>query len=263
MFEKELPDMVQAATKTDPLHRPARSSRFRVAYTAPDGAVEGEFVVTLIVGRFPPHRGPGPSAIWIGEVATCRAPKGKLDALMPTFISIGSSVEPLPDWFNIMVQTAEMFVHQVQQADDQIFKDQSEAIEARMKILRDAARMASADASDRIRQRFADQQKAKDQVQRQFMHYVNDTASFRDPNNGSTVGRSRPIIAISTSVISATLFKPMTRRSRRPSIRKPLEADGEGGLIVHCSPKGNATRGLLGPEPRVCAYNNGIGERDN
>jgi hypothetical protein len=188
VFEKDLPDMARAVTKTDPLHRPAQSCRFRVAYTAPDGPVEREFVATLIVGRLTPHPGvPGPSATWIGDVVTCRAPKGKLDALMPTFVAIGSSVAPEPDWFNIMVQTAEMFVRQVREADDQLLGDQREAIKARMDALREAAQKASADTSDRIRQRFADQQNGKAQVQRQFMHYVTDTSSFRNPNDGSTV----------------------------------------------------------------------------
>ena len=187
VFEKDLPEMARAITNSDPTRRPARSCRFRVAYTAPDGPVEREFVVTLIVQHFTPHPGAAPSVLWIGEAATCRAPKGKLDALMPIFTAIGSSVAPLPDWYNIMIQTAEAFVHQVQQADEQIIKDQRDAMNARMKILTAAARQANADTSDRIRQRFDDQQNAKAQVQRQFMHYVTDTSSFRNPHDGSTV----------------------------------------------------------------------------
>ena len=86
-----------------------------------------------------------------------------------------------------MVQPAEMFLRQAQRANDQVLRDQRDAINARMKILRNTTQKARTDTSDRLRQRFVDQQNAKAHVQRQFMHYVNATSSFRDPNSGPTV----------------------------------------------------------------------------
>jgi hypothetical protein len=47
------------------------------------------------------------------------------------------------------------------------------------------AQKASDQVSQQIRENFANQQRAKAENQEQFMHYINGTASFRDPNDGS------------------------------------------------------------------------------
>lgn len=183
---EQMPGYAKAQADADALHRDFTSWRTRMTYTAADGPVEREWVVTLIVpkpeaGRFPP------SYLWVADATTWRAPAGKLDGLRPTFSAMGSSVKPLLPWFNLEAQTAEAFLAAQQRGEAQMLNDQRAAINQRMQILRDEARQASQDVSDRIRTNFAQQQAAKAQGQRQFMHYVTDTAGYKNPNDGSTV----------------------------------------------------------------------------
>ncbi len=184
--EEQMPEFAKAQADADPLHRTFTSWRTRMTYTAADGPVEREWVVTLIVQKPAAARIPA-SYLWIADATTWRAPAGKLDGLRPTLTTIGSSVKPLLPWFNLEVQTAEAFLQAQQQAEAKILNDQRVAINQRMEMLREEARQASQDVSDRIRTNFAEQQSAKAQGQRQFMHYVNNTAAFKDPNDGSTV----------------------------------------------------------------------------
>jgi len=184
--EEKMPDFAKAQADSDPFHREFTSWRTRMTYTAADGAVEREWVVTFIVGKNDTGRFPA-TYTWMADATSWRAPMGKLDGLRPTFTAIGSSVKPLLPWFNLEVQTAQLFLQNQQQANAQRLKDQREAINQRMEMLREEARQASAQVSERIRTNFAEQQAAKAQSQRQFMHYVNDTAAFKDPNSGATV----------------------------------------------------------------------------
>jgi hypothetical protein len=184
--ETDMPDFAKAQADADPLHRQYISSKFRLGYTAPDGPVEREFVATLIIQRFPGSK-IGPTMMWMGDATTCRAPQGKLDALMPTFIAIGSSVRVLLPWYNEEMQVAQMFLQQQRQMEAQMLQEQSQAIDQRMQILRQEAQESSQEVSDRIQQNFQAQQQAKSQEQTAFMHYINNTTGYTDPNNGSTI----------------------------------------------------------------------------
>jgi hypothetical protein len=184
--EEQMPGYAKAQAGADPFHRDFTSWRTRMTYTAADGPVEREWMVTIIMTKNDMGRFPATYA-WMADATTWRAPAGKLDALRPTFTAIGSSVKPLLPWFNVETQAAVMFLQEQQKAQAKLLKDQRDAINGRMQILRDEARQASQQVSDQIRSNFAAQQAAKAQSQRQFMHYVNDTAAFRNPNDGSTV----------------------------------------------------------------------------
>ena len=185
--EEQMPEYAKTQADGDPLHRDFTSWRTRMTYTAADGPVEREWVVTIIVGKNDTGRFPA-TYFWLADATTWRAPLGKLDGLRPTFTAIGSSVKTLLPWFNLETQAAVMFLQRQQQAEGQILNDQRNAINQRMQILRDEARQASQEVSDRIRTNFAARSsRPSAQSQRQFMHYVNDTAAFKDPNNGSTV----------------------------------------------------------------------------
>ena len=192
--EVDLPDFAKAHTDNDPFHRPARSSRFRITYTTPTGPVEREFVSTLIfdtdTDKAPRQQSgarpaPPPTGIWIAEVTTCRAPKGRLDAMMPLFATIESSLKVQLPWYNTECQVAEMYLKQQREIEAEILGDQAGAIAKRAKIFHEMAQKASDQVSEHIRDNFANQQKAKAENQEQFMHYINGTASFTDPNDGS------------------------------------------------------------------------------
>jgi hypothetical protein len=184
--ETDMPDFAKAQADADPLHRQFISSRFRLSYTAADGPVEREFVATLIIMRYPAQK-IGPTMLWMGDATTCRAPQGKLDALMPTFTAIGSSVKVLLPWYNEELQVAQMFLQEEQKMEAEMLQDQRNAINERMQILQQEAQESSQEVSDRIKQNFQEQQQAKSQEQTAFMHYINNTTGYTDPNDGSTL----------------------------------------------------------------------------
>jgi hypothetical protein len=179
--ETDLPDYAKAHTDRDPFHRQTKSTRIRMTYTTPGGPVEREFVASLCVAN------PGPTTMWIAEVTSCRAPKGKLDALLPTFANIESSVKVQLPWFNAECQVAEMYLKRQQEMENEILRDQAGAIAARARIFHELAQQASDQVSDHIRENFAAQQQAKSEAAAQFIHYINDTASYTDPNDGSSL----------------------------------------------------------------------------
>jgi hypothetical protein len=185
--ETDMPEVAKALTDHDPLHRTASTSRFRIAYTAAGGAVERDFIATLIVGQ---PKAPGNSILWMADVTTMRAPAGRLDALMPTFATINSSVKMLLPWYNTLVQVQEQCLRHQQEQEALMLKNQRDAINARMDILRDYGRQSSQMVSDEIQKRFTEQMAAKSEEQTRFMHYVNDTGGYTDPNDGSTVDLS-------------------------------------------------------------------------
>jgi hypothetical protein len=180
-----LPDVAQAIAANDPLHRTVHTERFRIAYTAPDGPVEREFIATLIVGQ--PPRGNLGGTFWAADVTTMRAPAGRLDTLMPTFATINSSVTMLLPWFNTLTQVQQKFLNNQEAMEAKMLADQAQAINQRMAIMRQYAQESSQMVSDEIHQRFAEQMHAKNEQQIREMHYINNTGGYTNPNDGSTV----------------------------------------------------------------------------
>ncbi len=180
--EKDLPEFAKAqAAAAFPAQPTAAASKFRVTYTASDGPVEEEFVCTLYT--LPVGFGPNAWTMWFCDVTSCRAPKDKLDALMPTFATISNSVTVQLPWQNFVTQIGEMAVKLKKAKTDQMIRDSS----AHLQVMNDMARQTSAEVSDRIRNNFAEQQKGKAQAHEQFMHYVDNTSSYSNPNDGSRV----------------------------------------------------------------------------
>ena len=68
-----------------------------------------------------------------------------------------------------------------------MLQDQANAIAYRSRVLHEISQQASNQVSNDIHDRFVNQQKAKSDTQAQFMHYINGTASFSNPNDGSTL----------------------------------------------------------------------------
>jgi hypothetical protein len=185
LSETDLPDVAQAIAANDPLHRTVHTERFRIAYTAPDGPVEREFIATLIVGQ--PPRGNLGGTFWAADVTTMRAPAGRLDTLMPTFATINSSVTMLLPWFNTLTQVQQKFLNNQEAMEAKMLADQAQAINQRMAIMRQYAQESSQMVSDEIHQRFAEQMHAKNEQQIREMHYINNTGGYTNPNDGSTV----------------------------------------------------------------------------
>ncbi len=191
--QMDLPEVAKASTAGDPLHRPATSTRIRITYTAAGEAVERDFVVTIVMPNPQPvnpnYRGPAIATpiMWIAQVTTYRAPAGKLDALLPTMVNIESSLKVQLPWYNAEVQVAANYVQHQAQIDNQILGDQAGAIAARARIFHQMATAASDQVSQQIQQNFAAQQTAKAQEQTQFMHYIQGTSAYTNPNDGSTL----------------------------------------------------------------------------
>jgi hypothetical protein len=178
----DMPDVAQTITDRDPLHRKATMQRFRIGYTAPDGPVEREFVTTILEGQ--PKLG---NVTWMADTTTVRAPAGQLDKLLPTFATINSSVKMQLPWFNTLAQVQQAFLTHQEQMEAQMLRNQADAINQRMAIMRQYAQQSSQMVSDEIHQRFAEQMQAKDEMQTREMHYINDTGGYKDPSDGSTV----------------------------------------------------------------------------
>jgi hypothetical protein len=179
--ETDLPELAKTMASNDVLQRDFMCSRFRVQYTGADGPVEREFFATMVLDK--PADG---VRTWIGDVITYRAPKGQLDALIPLFTSISSSVTVQLPWFNVETQAAAAFMQHQQENERQILSDMARAAETRMAILHKYSQAASDQVSKQIHDNFAAQQSAKAAVQDKFMHYVNNTASFNNPNDSGS-----------------------------------------------------------------------------
>jgi hypothetical protein len=180
--QADMPDVDQMITDHDPLHRKATTQRFRIGYTAPDGPVEREFVTTILAS--PPKGG---SVTWMADTTTVRAPAGRLDKLLPTFATISSSVKVQLPWFNTLAQVQQAFLTHQEEIEAQALRNQADAINQRMAIMRQYAQQSSQMVSDEIHQRFAQQMQAKDQEQTREMHYINNTGGYKDPSDGSTI----------------------------------------------------------------------------
>jgi hypothetical protein len=180
--QADMPDVAQTISDNDPLHRKATIQRFRIGYTAPDGPVEREFVAMILVSE--PKGG---SVTWMADATTVRAPAGRLDELLPTFATISSSVTMQLPWYNTLAQVQRAFLTHQEEIEAQILRNQADAINQRMGIMRRYAQQSSRMVSDEIHKRFAEQMQAKDQEETREIHYINNTGRYKDPSSGSTV----------------------------------------------------------------------------
>ncbi len=201
--ETEMPEYAKAHTLKDPFHRHAKATRFRINYTMPDGpppsaisSVEREFICTITDEAF---GGADGTTMWIAEVTSYRAPKGKLDALLPTMLTIESSVSPKLPWFNAMVQIGQMFLQKQRDANAALLAPPPATIQndenaRHQAVMRDLAQQSSGIVSDSIKKNFANEQAGKAAVQQQVIHYINNTTSYTNPNDGKsyTVGANHP-----------------------------------------------------------------------
>ncbi len=202
--DTDMPDVAKAASEHDPLHRPCKMSMVRFEYTTPDGPMETQFIAMMAISdmRAPAGRmNFGCNFMFVTETSSRTAPKGKLDALLPTFNAIDSSLTQQLPWFNLQMKLGQQFLQQqqemwarlLQQQRDQIaalnkmLQDQRDSINQRQQIMHDAAVQQSNDVSDEIKQNFANQQAAKADGQERFMHYINDTNKYKDANDGSMI----------------------------------------------------------------------------
>jgi hypothetical protein len=202
--EKDMPDIAKIDTEHDPLHRPAKVGMVRFAYSTPNGPMETQFIAMMAISDMrTPNGRPnfGPNFFYVTETNARTAPAGKLDALLPTFNAIDSSLTQQLPWFNLQIKIGQAFLQKQQQmwaqmlqnqrdqiaAQNQMLQNQRDAINQRQQIMHDAAQQQSNNVSDQIRQNFADQQAGKADSQEQFMHYITDSNKYKDPNDGSMV----------------------------------------------------------------------------
>jgi hypothetical protein len=177
--DTDLPDFAKAQSDQSPMHPQAQSSRISITYTGPDGPMEEQFIVSVFVQPDPG----GATAMWFANVESTRAPAGKLQAALPTGVAISSSVTLKLAWFNATNQVGQMVIQAARNKTNQMGAD----LAHQMDQLHAYARQASDQVSQQIQQNFANQQTAKADAHAQFMHYVDNTAAFSNPNDGSSV----------------------------------------------------------------------------
>ena len=146
--------------------------------------MDREFVVRLTIGK--PFNQRDPSFMWCADVTTVRAPAGQLDALQPTFATIGSSVKRLLPWLNTLLQVQQAFLVHQQEINDRILKNQADAARERLQIMHEYAQQSSQIVSDEIHRRYQEDMAAHERMQTREMHYIRDTGGYTNPRDGYT-----------------------------------------------------------------------------
>lgn len=115
----------------------------------------------------------------VKNAMSMRAPRGRLDAMMPAFMAVANSLQLTPQWAQKLVNTKLAIMkinHQTVMS----------VIQGQMQIAQTMYR-ANQEVSDYINQGYRQRQSAQDAGQRDFIHYVHDTQEYADPRANTNV----------------------------------------------------------------------------
>ena len=188
--EMNLPELAQATVDEKRAAAPVfkdcqcRASRFRITYTSPEGkAMEEQFVCILL--NYPLGEGRGAITGWTASVSSYRAPAGQLDRVLPLMATVETSVMRQLPWFSFNLQMQQAIFQARLDAQRQGMQQMALDNAEHQKRMRNMAREASNDMSDRIRNRFKNEQAAKAESHHQFMNYVRDKQDYVNPRDSS------------------------------------------------------------------------------
>lgn len=171
-----------AANGVDPAGATCTASAIRCSYTSPEGlAVQEQFVCVLLA--LPTVVKGDPFRAWVAEVVSMRAPADHFDAALPLLNTIQCSRERQPQWFSFCLAINDEVLKNQQAITATIMDNTNRTLQN----MRDSARRVSADTSDRIRAKFADQQKVKAQASENYLNYVKGEQQYNLPGGSGRV----------------------------------------------------------------------------
>lgn len=181
--EVPLPDLDKKFSEGDAFHHRNVSSRFRFAYTGPDGPRETEFVCSI--RSLPPA--PNGTTMWVADTVIYSAPKGQLDRLMPTLVAIQSSISAKPDWLSLRAKVDRQYTQMIAQVGKEQLEQQMKNDAARMDMIHAANRQANEQQAKNLEQQSAEITRQRNAAAEQVLQTVNGTAGFKSPNDGTTL----------------------------------------------------------------------------
>jgi hypothetical protein len=140
-----------------------RSARVRIEYESSGKPIEEDFVCTLV---FFPMVG---TVAWGGDCESYRAARGQLDAMMPMFRTIDRSAKVNIQWYNGVMQVAQLMQEGVRQS-----------IENAKKVS-DYIAQTNREISDTIRQSYENHVKTMDKCADNFDKVIRGVETYHSP----------------------------------------------------------------------------------
>ena len=171
-----LPKIAQvvAQAKTEPgVRKVGHAARVRVAYAFEGRQMHEDFYCVILEAR--PFNMPGLVFWGPDSLYSFRAEAGHLDKSAALLQTMVTSVRITPEWFNIVAQIQQMWVHN------------------QMQSIRNAGRISryisqtSRDISDMMMQSYENRQASMDRINREYSEYIRGVETYSDPFRSAPV----------------------------------------------------------------------------